>query len=1072
MPGGTLATVPASTTAYTATGLTNGQSHTFIVQSISAVGFGETASVNATPSNVTAPSAPTSFTATGGNQQASLSWGASSSDGGSPVLHYRVYEDGSQVAEVDPPTASLVIIALTNGSTHAYGVTAVNAAGESPPASVTGVKIGTATGAPTGLSATPGDTQVALSWTAPSNLGGWPVTSYKVYRNGALAQTVTAPATTATITGLTNGQSSSFEVSAVNAIGESARSSAASATPRALPTVPQNVQVAEGNHQLTITWGAPASDGGSAVTAYRFFSGGQQVAEVPATPRSFNPTGLTNGQTYSFQIAAVNAAGEGPKTSVVSGTPGTTPGAPQSLSATPGNGQVAVSWAAPADAGGRTVTSYRVYRNGTLAQTVTAPTTTATVTGLTNGQSSSFEVAAVTALGEGTHAGPVSATPRGAPTVPQNLQMTSGDRQLVITWDAPSSDGGSAVTAYRLFSGGTQVAELPATPRSLTATGLTNGQTYSLQLAAVNAAGEGPRTAVTSATPGTTPSAPRNLSATPGDRQVALTWIAPADDGGRSLTAYRVYLNGTLVRTVTPPATTATVTGLTNGQAAVWAVRAVNALGEGASAEVAASPRTVPGAPQSFAAQPRAGGEIALTWAAPSSNGGAILEGWRVYRNGQRIADVAVGSLGYTDSGRTVGQNYSYEVSAVNAAGEGTHAGPVTLVAATVPTVPRNLRVEARDGNVLLTWDAPTDNGGRPITDYEILVDGQVDGLATNPQSRSYVVAELTNGRTYRFEVGARNAVGRGPTAVANDFPELQTTITVSLGGDNQARVGGVIHTTATVTNVGARAVNGLVVTGSLTTCAAPGASPLAPGAHVDVPCTRTAVAGDVSSVPATVNADAHNAAPVDSNTRRTWVFPASGYTDMTQALFAPGGDWARYRQLTPANLQSTAFYTRAQAIRLLWQFMGSPTGFGAHRFVDVPANVNYVDAVKWGRARGILDLPTNREFDPGQLLTRQALIVWMYRMAGSPTGAPAAGYTDTAGLSGAVRKAIDWAHFRGVVHEANANKFKPTVTPARQSALYMIWRLASTKPAWNSPPDGLPASAVFVCCEPGEPAG
>ena len=100
----------------------------------------------------------------------------------------------------------------------------------------------TVPGAPTGLTATPGNTQVSLSWTAPASNGGSPITDYVIqYRTGANPFTTFADGvsttTGATVTGLTNGVSYDFQVSAVNSVGTSLPSSTTSSTPVSLPTV-------------------------------------------------------------------------------------------------------------------------------------------------------------------------------------------------------------------------------------------------------------------------------------------------------------------------------------------------------------------------------------------------------------------------------------------------------------------------------------------------------------------------------------------------------------------------------------------------------------------------------------------------------------------------------------------------------------------------------------------------------------------------------------------------------------------------------------------------------------------
>ena len=179
--------------------------------------------------------------------------------------------------------------------------------------------------------------------------------------------------------------------------------------------------------------------------------------------------------------------------------PTTVPDAPTSLSATPSNAQVVLAWAAPAIDGGSPITGYKLYRSTTSGGAyalIASPTAlTYTNTGLTNGQPYWYKVSAVNAIGEGAQAGPISSTPATVPGAPQNLQGTPGNTQVTLTWQYPVSDGGSAITGYKLYrsttSGGTY--SLIASPVGLTYTdtGRTNGQTYWYKVSAVNAVGEG-----------------------------------------------------------------------------------------------------------------------------------------------------------------------------------------------------------------------------------------------------------------------------------------------------------------------------------------------------------------------------------------------------------------------------------------------------------------------------------------------------------------------------------------------------------------------------------------------------
>ena len=295
----------------------------------------------------------------------------------------------------------------------------------------------TSPGAPTGLTPTPGNTSIALSWTARGSEGGSGILGYNVYEGtspgGESAAPVngTVPVTTTSyiVTGLTTGTVYYFTVKAVNAYGPSAASNEASATPVATaPDPPRDLTATPGNTSVALTWTAPGSDGGSAILGYNVYEGttpgGESTTPVNGTAlvttTSYIVTGLRNGTVYYFTVTAVNAAGSSAASGEASATPATTaPGAPAGLTARPGNSSVTLAWTAPGSDGGSAIIGYNVYEGTTPGGESASPVngtirvmgTGAIVTGLTNGTRYYFTVHAVNSDGSSVASNEASATP-------------------------------------------------------------------------------------------------------------------------------------------------------------------------------------------------------------------------------------------------------------------------------------------------------------------------------------------------------------------------------------------------------------------------------------------------------------------------------------------------------------------------------------------------------------------------------------------------------------------------------------------------------------------------------------
>jgi len=283
-----------------------------------------------------------------------------------------------------------------------------------------------------------------------------------------------------------------------------------------VPCAPRNPTTTAAAGQATVSWVAPASDGGSAITGYEVTSYAGGVAQgtiAVGNVTESTVSGLVNGTTYTFRVAAKNAAGTGPQSSASNAvTPLAVPDAPANVTASPGAGQATVGWSAPFN-GGSAITGYVVTRYvGGVEQGTTSlgVVTQTTVSGLANGTTYTFRAAAVNALGTGAQSAASNpVTPRTVPEAPINVSATGGTRQATVTWSPPASDGGDAISGYDVTSYVTGIAQGTTTVGAVTQAtvgGLTNGTTYTFRVAAKNGVGTGAQSADSNAV---TPAAQR-----------------------------------------------------------------------------------------------------------------------------------------------------------------------------------------------------------------------------------------------------------------------------------------------------------------------------------------------------------------------------------------------------------------------------------------------------------------------------------------------------------------------------------------------------------------------------------
>lgn len=466
---------------YTATftGLSLGANHHFGITATNSAGVSASALTN-TVVPATKPGAPSNVSGTGGATVAEVSWTPPSSNG-SPITKVIVTATGEGInktvtcQDATCLAANKVLVSDLVAGVYTFVAKAVNAVGTGPgsgssPAvdvlDLDALK-------PTNISATAGDQQAAVTWTAPSvslpTITGYVVKTFDASDESLLATSDPTTDTNMTVESLTNGTAVYFKVAATTVIVSAESVASNPVTPAGVTSAVPDVALVGGDSQVLVAWNPPDDNNGSPVESYevQVFEGnepsGDPIDTVSTGPetRSVTVTGLENGSAYSFQVKGLNAAGPSEPSEVRLMVPAGLPFAPSILGAVVmGPNEVRVLWE-PSENGnnGSAVTRHEVKTYPPCAScgglVVGGMDYTTIVTGLEPNASYFFTVVPTNAVGAGPESAPsaqvttqpsaVTPPDPGSLGVPQNLEVSmehqvSGGNVITtatLSWDQP-----------------------------------------------------------------------------------------------------------------------------------------------------------------------------------------------------------------------------------------------------------------------------------------------------------------------------------------------------------------------------------------------------------------------------------------------------------------------------------------------------------------------------------------------------------------------------------------------------------------------------------------------------------
>ena len=622
--------------------LTNGEIYTVQVFAKNANGYSnQPGQVTGRPSKK--PNPPTDVKVSAhGDKWLEVTWTEPEDKGGLPTTYIVQWKpDGEEYDEQSRQHTSATsphrITSLLNGTEYTVRVLAENARGKSDTSNQpTGTPM-TKPQPPTDVSiAGFGNKSLTVAWTAPTGIegtGGSPITGFKIqWKLNSEADWDTntyteiddddgqSPYTIEEV--LTNGTMYDVRVLAVNDNDNvddntSDPSDAATGTPSRKPHKPTGVDITDyGDGWLEVTWTplTPEATGGSPIKNYivQWKKGTDDyntTNQGTPTTSPYKITNLENGTEYTVRVLGVNEAypdTPGERSDGVTETPRTIPGPPTELGVISGDKELTVSWTAPVPEknGGAGINQYIVqWKSGdqeydTLRQETTS-NTSQVIKELTNGTPYSIQVRADNGEepeGEQDYNwGETTGTPMTVPGAPTNLEVEEGDRQLIVSWVAPTETGGvdieidHFVVQWKLktVDNWNTPGEHTTTDETVltdTITGLDNGEMYDIRVRADNdVEGQTFQWAYTTGKPRTIPDPPTSLRVTPSDGQLTLSWVAPRDKGGLTINRYIVQWKSGIQqydtsRQATPTTTSQVISQLTNGTPHFVRVRADNGV--------------------------------------------------------------------------------------------------------------------------------------------------------------------------------------------------------------------------------------------------------------------------------------------------------------------------------------------------------------------------------------------------------------------------------------------------------------------------------------------------------------
>ena len=788
----------------------------------------------------TTPGPPRNVRADPGNRRVVLRWDAAGT-GGATIDRYEYrYRSGSSWDDDDHPwievtgggAKTVTVSSLTNCTSYTFQVRAHNRVDYGDTVEVAAIPA-TTPSAP-GLTATPGDRKVVLTWTPPAACHGAEVDRYQCrYRSGSSWtgrswHTVSGggSARTKTVTGLTNDSTYTFQLRARNRVGYGTADTE-TATPAGVPGTP-DLTATGGYRKVVLTWTAAAPNGATVDRyEYRYRRGLSwtdrywNTAPGGGAARTDTVESLDNGIPYTFQLRAHNSQGYGSADTETATPPNRSPSVSGPASppvaegtqlvgtytaSDPDPGDV-VSWLTP---GGPDGSHFELktpavmpgsmpgsrrelhFKNAPDYEARSSYSVRVRVRDRDRAVDSVTVAVSVTDVNERPNVSgstTVSVPERTKPVDTYTGSDPDAGDAAALTWDLDSTHA----SLFELKPVTSQPTKRKVQFKSNPHFTRSNASANTKVVAVVVEDGDGLSDRETVTVTITDVDDPGLVTVTPSSPKVGQTATATLtdSDGGISVTSWAWVpnhnTNGRSLGGVQRQATREVVEADVGHRLQATASYGDNhGSGKSATGRTTNVVQPIPPGPPSL--RVRAGdAQATLTWTPPTRTGGAAIDRYRVKRSpGGSWTNVGGGggARDTTMTGLTNGTTYTFSVSARNRAGWGS-ADSESGRPAGRPGAP-NVDIDRGNRRATLRWSA-ADSNGAWITAYEFKRSTATSWLSAGGNTaRSKTILSLTNGTTYTFQIRARNRVGAGPDSSASVTPAGPPGAPASLSTDRQ----------------------------------------------------------------------------------------------------------------------------------------------------------------------------------------------------------------------------------------------------------------------------------------------